>query len=1076
MMISHMRLSVNIESPEDIDACGQLYYPTDASKDFVHRVADAALSGGAAHTLQGPFGVGKSSLAAFALNELGHPTKIFKPKRASDLFATEGPVAQVVQAGGLASLPTVGTAEPLLRRVAGALKSFGECAPKSLASPAVRSCRSINVDKAPHDAVLQLLAKLAEEISQRNIPGVLLIIDEFGRHLDYMLKSPYGHDLHFLQDLAELTGRAKAPLSLLIIQHYGLEHYSGQLPSAKRAEWEKVKGRFRETVLHNTETDSAHILSKALPSVFQPGHRRLRFKAPAEGPELLQDKAFLTAARKCHPLHPMTVALLSRLSQLLGQQDRTTIGWMTSDSPTGFSKLVLKQGKGIWVYPDALFDHFLSDPFLTPANPVIAKRFAAVYTAYERGAETVSNQSLRLLKTLALLNFAGGRGLFATKTCLTACLPINFPLNKSMSELITESLVIHRRYKDEYVVWEGSDYDVDRRVYEMASAISLDFAAEMNRQFPRRVLAHRHLVETGHRRSAPVLWLNESDAPPPHDGEPRVLIWAGSAPRKARPEDVAASAKINALTPHLLEASAIQHLIVEDERHLQGDTAAMEELQLRLYFHETMVASLYENILASKLKWNAAKRTFPTLQHALSEVMKFTYPCTFILHNELINHTQVSGQVMAGLRRLLEYLCSSPEKENLGIEKFPPERIIYESLLKQTRLHKKARNGWVLRLDAKIPDANLAKAIREIRRLFSQGGNGRDLTISNVAERMEAPPFGVKRTPAILLCILVLLVDRDKYELSEDLRFLPDWRSQTLLRLLKTPSRFSVSASAKVPVSKRFMQDYQAALIGSSDEENLSPLAVVRGLLVRHSQLSEYAKQTSMVSDQAQAFRRAIRTARSPGDMLFHAIPQAMGIASLTTIKNNKAASYFRKLKSVQREFEKADEKLLSGLAEAAMATLAVSNLKKLMVKCQSLAQALPTDGFLHHDHHNFIKMIVDNKHKYERAWFKNIVDFGLDIAAPIESWSDSRAAQAEILLRQNLLGLQSAGEIVSNLRLQADASPFAVFWPNANGKRDGHGLEKVTQGLEAIVRELPESLRMSAVVELAKSVQGDKP
>lgn len=227
-----------------------------------------------------------------------------------------------------------------------------------------------------------------------------------------------------------------------------------------------------------------------------------------------------------------------------------------------------------------------------------------------------------------------------------------------------------------------------------------------------------------------------------------------------------------------------------------------------------------------------------------------------------------------------------------------------------------------------------------------------------------------------------------------------------------------------------------------------------------------------MVSDRAQAFRRAIRTAKSPGDMLFHAIPQAMGIQSLTTVRGKKAAGYFRRLELVQNELEKADNKLLNRLAKAATATLGVDNLKKLRMKCQELAAALPADGLVHHDHYNFMRMIIGNENQYERPWFKDVVDRGLDIVTPMRSWSDSHAAQAEVLLRQNLLGLQSAGEIVSKLRLQADVSPFAVFWPNANGKQDERDVRKATRSLEAIVRGLPENLQMFTVVELAKNMR----
>ena len=133
-------------------------------------------------------------------------------------------------------------------------------------------------------------------------------------------------DLHLLQGIAEATGQADAPLSVVIIQHYGLEHYGSRFFGSRRREWEKVRGRFWEIVLDNTETDAAHIAGQILAA--RGTHSSEPTPIHNEGssaPRFLHDAAFMSAARRCAPLHPMTLVLLSRLARLLGHRTERSL-------------------------------------------------------------------------------------------------------------------------------------------------------------------------------------------------------------------------------------------------------------------------------------------------------------------------------------------------------------------------------------------------------------------------------------------------------------------------------------------------------------------------------------------------------------------------------------------------------------------------------------------------------------------------------------------------------------------------------------------------------------------------------
>ena len=1065
-----MRLAVNIENPADLSASVDWFHPTSQSIAFVTNVATAALEGGGAHALLGAFGVGKSSLAAFTLNELSCPTTSFEPKSRRHLFgAGRSSVAKVHKAGGLVPLPVVGASEPLASRVFVALRALANDS-RLAEGTDLSSYRNLDSRDATGEQAMHMLIDAARAFRRRGRAGTILVIDEFGRHLEHMLAATADSDLHLLQSIAEATGRADVPLSLLIIQHFGLEHYGAMFRGARRKEWEKVRGRFSETVLNNTEIDAAHITAKIIDTIgFTRGKREPLPRPERCAPRILRDPEFRAAAKACYPLHPMTVVVLSRLARLLGQNDRTIVGWLTSNMDSGFLNMQRRQSD-IWIYPDALYEHFFGDSLLVLSNPAFAKRYAAVQSAYERIDDNLSYDARVLFRTLGLLGFCSGRGINSGKASALACLPKGFPFERCINELTDRSLILYRRYRSEYVVWEGSDYDVTRRIDEEISASPLNVALEMNRQSRRTVLAHRHAIRTGNRRTAPVVWLNGEDKPPDSDGRPRVLIWMGNCTsRYTLPKDVVGVVSTsNAIAPHLHESAVIRQLL-DGDGALQEDAVAMRELESLLAFHEEKITSLSQELLDSNLDWRVGETRFATMQEALSAAMDSTYPLAFVLHNDLVNQDRASGQVMFALRKLIGLLYAQPERENLGIEKFPAERIIYESLLKRKGLHTPNADGaWQLRINSgrSVP-SDLAACVVAIRQRFAEAAPSTN-SVEEIVGHLALPPYGVKRVPALLLCILTLLDLPDAHELYEGGEFLPRWGPDTLLRLLKTPKRFTIIAASASSVPSTFMRSYMEVLSPSSaPAKSLAPVALAREALRRHARLSIYAQRTTTVSPAAHAFRRALEVARSPSDMLFARVPDALGYPSLPT-RSAERTRFLDALHTVWAELESADRALMVRLEQAAQDTLGCGSLDAVHACCRQLASQIALDGNLHHGYEKFLSCILDDTTSDSSSWIGYLAENGLGISTPVKSWTDEHASQGEFILRRSLMALQRVSSLLSERTVQEDATPFVVFWPNPSISL-GARARLTAEEMVALANKLPSDERMLVIADVAQ-------
>lgn len=75
---------------------------------------------------------------------------------------------------------------------------------------------------------------------------LFILIDEFGKFLEYASKHNPEKELYFVQQLAEFCNNPKYNIVLITTVHQSLESYAYSLNKTQQQEWTKAKGRFRE--------------------------------------------------------------------------------------------------------------------------------------------------------------------------------------------------------------------------------------------------------------------------------------------------------------------------------------------------------------------------------------------------------------------------------------------------------------------------------------------------------------------------------------------------------------------------------------------------------------------------------------------------------------------------------------------------------------------------------------------------------------------------------------------------------------------------------------------------------------
>jgi len=162
----------------------------------------------------------------------------------------------------------------------------------------------------------------ARIISDAKGSGLLLIVDELGKFLEFAALHPQRQDIFLLQRLAEVASRSgNKPLFVVCILHQGFSAYADQLNQSAQREWEKVAGRFDEIVFNQPVEQVGHLIASALDvrvdyiprqqatSLRRAMEQMIGLKWVAAS----QRKSLMNLASRLYPLHPTVLPVLIRV-------------------------------------------------------------------------------------------------------------------------------------------------------------------------------------------------------------------------------------------------------------------------------------------------------------------------------------------------------------------------------------------------------------------------------------------------------------------------------------------------------------------------------------------------------------------------------------------------------------------------------------------------------------------------------------------------------------------------------------------------------------------------------------------
>ncbi len=105
-----------------------------------------------------------------------------------------------------------------------------------------------NIGKKRDYSAIEVLAAIDVYSKKLTKAGKILVIviDEFGKYLEYAAKYNPEKELYFIQLLAELTNNDEKNILFITTLHQDFNGYLRSLSKSQRNEWDKVKGRLKQ--------------------------------------------------------------------------------------------------------------------------------------------------------------------------------------------------------------------------------------------------------------------------------------------------------------------------------------------------------------------------------------------------------------------------------------------------------------------------------------------------------------------------------------------------------------------------------------------------------------------------------------------------------------------------------------------------------------------------------------------------------------------------------------------------------------------------------------------------------------
>jgi hypothetical protein len=828
------------------------------------------------------------------------------------------------------------------------------------------------------EEVLQAISQRIAIAKRHRHAGLLLILDELGKNLEYAARNPQSEDIFLLQRLAEEAARSGDKAFVIVATlHQGVSAYAAGLDSAVRREWDKVAGRFEE-IIYAQPIEQATALVAATLNV--EAHRlpdalrresnsamTIALKSGIYGPTAPVSLADL--GPKIFPLHPTTLPVLVRTMRQFGQNERSLFSFISSAEPMGLQQHAAQDTESAAHYRiHHLFDFVRLNllPTITAGHSHTHWGVIESVLASTPG-ETAEEQAV--LKTVAMLSLLDAPDLPATKEFVSTSVGgAPKAIDDAIKALCARGVIYERGTVKGLCLWPHTSVNLDELFAKAVEATSnnsdgIKLLCDRVRSahlVPRAFYALNGTLRYAEVNLVPANGLNHLLANQPQlNGEGadlnlRIILPADRAQQRTarevlreRKSSLANGLFVAVVEPPDQAATALTDLVAWEwvmthTPQLSGDRYAREEvsrqinqakrnLRIRLGGMDNLAIST-----GNCIEWFYNGTSSPTELATGRELLTFLgkmcqriYSEAPRVQNELINRRSPSSAAVAARTKLAEAMATAPDKPHLGMDesKRPAEMALYLSILKQGGFHVETESGWMFRVPTPEADrCNFLPSLALITDTLKGKGIDALVPVPEVLRALSLPAFGVRQGLQPFILAIYFATHHQRVALYEDGTYLHEVGGDVFMRMTKEPEFFSLQYCELSGVrADVFTELLRLLQIDARDATETDLIDLVRPLAVFIGrEVPEYCRRTNNLPAAAVAVRRALLDGREPVKLVFTTLPEACGLPPIGEDGLKTPDELAARLRTALQEIRTAYPKLIDRLRNAICAAFDV--------------------------------------------------------------------------------------------------------------------------------------------------------
>ncbi len=768
-----------------------------------------------------------------------------------------------------------------------------------------------------------IIAALDEYYQKTQKEGKFLFVfvDEFGKILEHASANPE-EELYFIQQLTEYVNVPGRNMLLITVLHQSFNAYAQKLTETQRNEWNKVKGRFHDIVFYEPVEQLLYLASVQLGAKQKNLSKGLREICKiAATTRFISSELRPEVVDSLRPLDPFSATVLTLAFQRYGQNERSLFSFLSSTGKGSIEEFTDKCDR-FYTLSEA-YDYIVYTFYstLTGVNADSAgwRMLKVALERVESGVNGIKDieESRSVVKVIGLINIFANGDVNLRKESLEGYCRLALGIGNAseiIGKLESAKIIRFATYKQRYILFEGTDVDLEYELNKASSVVpAVDVTADNLRPHFRSkvVLSNSTYYQTGCPRYFEFI-LSNGKVPPelkpvgdidgfvtltfPQNEEERQAILIASQ-EEDRAIVYVMFNDVGQLRSHLTEIAKLNYLkqVVGAE-----DRVALSEIEHQLQYEQYSLDTQLNQTLydaSGKVTWIyggeqveiSGLRQFYTL---LGRVCQDVYEKTPIVKCEMLNKEKVGATISKARLILLKAALNNAEEETLGLgDKYPPEKTIYNILLRENGIHRLNETDGAYGFSA--PDNENVHPLWAACEGFLESTKDKRRSLSDLAKMLRERPFKLKQGLVDLWIPLFLIVEQSKYALFNKGKYVPYLTGEFLELLPKNMKDYSIKAFSQDNISKEIFNRYREFLRKPESEfiESNTFNNTYNQFFIFYKNLNDYAKQTKkFASPYTVKFRDILATATDPEKAIFEDLPESLGLSGAAA--NNDAAIY----------------------------------------------------------------------------------------------------------------------------------------------------------------------------------------